>query len=121
MTPDECRKVARIVAGIVVTDDVLEPAEERFVDKMLDELSIADEERGAVFPIIDGEEAAQELSRMSPEIQEEVIEMLIQAAAVDGEVVPEELDYLKAVTAVTGLDDDELQTRLDSAVDAHSS
>lgn len=106
------------MAGIVVSDDVLDPREERFVDKMLEEFSIPDSERGAIFPILDGEEAAESLARMSPEIQEEVMELLIQAAAADGEIVPEEEDYLRAVAKVAGVEEDELHERLENAIAA---
>ena len=116
MTPDEKRKVAQLVAGIVVTDDVLDPAEEAFVDKMLDNMGIADEERAVIFPILDGEEAAESLARMSEAIQAEVIELLIQAAAADGQIVPEEEEYLAAVAKVAGVADDELKTRLQAAI-----
>ncbi len=121
MTPDQRRKIAQLVAGIVVSDDVLEPSEERFVDKMLEEFSIPDAERGTIFPILDGEEAAEALARMEPELHDEVMELLIQAAAADGEIVPEEEDYLRAVAVVAGLDEDELHERLETAVAAATS
>lgn len=120
MTPDEKRKVAQLVAGIVVTDDVLDPAEEAFVDKMLDEFGIDDDERAVIFPILDGDEAAEELSRMSGEVQEEVMELLIQAAAADGEIVPEEEEYLAAVAKVAGVESEELESRLKNALEARA-
>jgi len=116
MTPDERRKVAQLVAGIVVTDDVLDPAEERFVDKMLDNFGIPDDERAVIFPILDGDEAAESLQRMSAPVQAEVVELLIQAAAADGHIVPEERDYLTAVATVAGVSDDELEERLSTAL-----
>jgi len=118
MTPDQRRKVAQLVAGIVVSDDVLDPSEERFVDKMLEEFSIPDAERGAIFPILDGEEAAEALGRMEPELHDEVMELLIQAAAADGEIVPEEEVYLAAVAKAAGVDSDELHQRLENAIAA---
>ena len=120
MTPDQRRKVAQLVAGIVVTDDVLDPAEERFVDKMLEEFAIPDAERGAIFPILDGEEAAESLARLGPELHEEVMELLVQAAAADGQIVPEEEVYLAAVAKVAGVGDDELRARLDRALAARA-
>ena len=115
MTPDEKRKVAQLVAGIVVTDDVLDPTEERFVDKMLDELGIPSEERAVIFPILDGEEAAEALSRMSPAVQDEVIALLIEAAAADGQI-DEERAYLEAVARAAGMDAAALAARLDAAL-----
>lgn len=106
------------MAGIVVSDDVLDPAEERFVDKMLEEFSIPDSDRGAIFPILDGEEAAESLARMSPDVREEVMELLIQAAAADGEIVPEEEAYLGSVAKVAGVGEDELRERLKNAIAA---
>lgn len=120
MTHDEKRKVAQLVAGIVVTDDVLDPSEERFVDKMLDELGITTEERAVIFPILDGEEAAEALARMSPAVQAEVIELLIHAAAADGQIVDEELVYLQAVARVAGVGEADLRARLDAVVGAQA-
>ncbi|MCA9605477.1 MAG: TerB family tellurite resistance protein [Myxococcales bacterium] len=116
MTPDEKRKVAQLVAGIVVTDDVLDPSEERFVDKMLDELGIPSDERAVIFPILDGDEAAEALARMSPALQEEVLGLLIQAAAADGQIVEEERAYLEAVARAAGIDEAGLVERLDAAL-----
>jgi len=121
MTPDERRKVAQLVAGIVVTDDVLDPAEERFVDKMLDNFGIPDDERAVIFPILDGDEAAESLQRMSAPVQSEVIELLIEAAAADGDIVPEEREYLAAVAKVAGVSDEEIERRLTAALDARAS
>ena len=118
MTPDERRKVAQLVAGIVVTDDVLDPAEERFVDKMLDELGIASDERAVIFPILDGDEAAEALARMPAAVHEEVIERLVQAAAADGVIVEEEVAYLVAVGRAAGVDEAAIRARLAAAVGA---
>lgn len=112
------RKVAQLVAGIVVTDDDLDPTEEAFVDRMLARFEIDDEERGAIFPILDEDEAADSFREMAPEVQQEALSMLIEAAAADGKVVDEERVYLDAVAKVAGLSPDDLQTRLDAALAA---
>lgn len=121
MTPDERRKVAQLVAGIVVTDDVLDPAEERFVDKMLDNFGIPDDQRAVIFPILDGDEAAESLQRMSGPVQAEVIELLIGAAAADGDIVPEERAYLAAVAKAAGVSDEQMEQRLAAALSARAS
>lgn len=118
MDDDTKRKVAQLVAGIVVTDDILDPKEEAFVDRMLERFGIDDEERAVIFPILDADEAAERFDRMSAEVQQEAMTLLIEAAAADGEIVPEERAYLAAVAKVAGVADDELEARLTAALAA---
>lgn len=118
MDPVTRRQVARLIAGLVVSDSDLDPTEEAFVDKMLARFEIDDSEREVIFPIVDGGEAAEALAKMAPEVQTEAFEMLLEAAAADGQIVEEEQSYLEAVATVVNVSKDELATRLAAALAA---
>lgn len=110
------RKVCRLIAGIVVSDEDLSPQEDAFVDRMLDRFGIPREEREVVFPIIDAGEAAAAMRELPDELRTEAFGLLIEAAAADGSIAPEELGYLEAVADVVNITRDELSDRLSDAL-----
>jgi uncharacterized tellurite resistance protein B-like protein len=102
------RKLCQLIAGIVVADDDLAPAESAFLDRVLGGFGIAPAERDIIFPIVDTEEAVREVGKMPADVQTETLDLLVQAATADGKVVPAERDYLKAVVKAMGRDEREL-------------
>jgi uncharacterized tellurite resistance protein B-like protein len=102
------RKVCQLIAGIVVADDDLDPAESAFIDRMLERFGIPPEERDIIFPIVDTEEAVKKVGELPAEAQAETLELLVQAATADGKVVPAERDYLKAVVKAMNRDERDL-------------
>lgn len=116
MDDEAKRKVARLVAGIVVIDDDLDPEEDTFMTKLLARFGISDQERAEViFPIVDAEEAAAALSALSRDIRSEAIQLVVEAAAADGKIVPEERAYLDALAKAAGLGADELDALIRAA------
>jgi 2-hydroxychromene-2-carboxylate isomerase len=112
-------KVCRLIAGLVVADSDLADEEDVFVDRMLAGFGIP-EQRDAIFPIVDRDEAAAEVKLLPPEVQKEALSMLVRAAVADGQVVAEERDYLHAVAAAMGLQAAVVDARLDEALAARS-
>lgn len=110
------RNVCRLIAGIVVSDEDLSPQEDAFVDRMLTRFGIPLEERQVVFPIIDASDAADAMRELEPAVQQEAFGLLIEAAAADGSIAPEELTYLEAVAEVVRVTKDELADRLSEAL-----
>jgi uncharacterized tellurite resistance protein B-like protein len=110
------RKVCRLIAGIVVSDEDLSPQEDAFVDKMLDRFGIPRAERDVIFPIIDASEATQAMKELDEELRKEAFGLLVEAAAADGSIAPEELSYLEAVAEVAGMSRDDLSDRLSDAI-----
>ncbi|HEY3234952.1 MAG TPA: TerB family tellurite resistance protein [Polyangiaceae bacterium] len=108
------QKICQLVAGIVITDDVLDEKEEAFVDRMIKSFGIDDPSRGTIFPLIDGKEAAAEIKHLPKEAQDEAFRLLIEAACVDGEIVPEERAYLDLVASALGVSQEDLASRLAS-------
>ena len=104
--------ICRLIAGIVVADDDLEPAEEAFLDKMLAKFEIPASERDAIFPIVDRDEAAATIRALPKPAQAEALTLLIAATAADGAVAPEERAYLDAVASELGVTGADLDKRL---------
>jgi uncharacterized tellurite resistance protein B-like protein len=106
------RNICRLIAGLVVADDDLEPAEDAFVDKMLAKFDIPADERDTIFPIIDRSEAAEMIRQLPKDAQATALELLIEATAADGRIAPEEKAYLEAVGAEMGISEAEIEKRV---------
>lgn len=110
------RNVCRLIAGIVVSDEDLSPQEDAFVDRMLERFGIPIADREVIFPIIDGSEAATAVLALPADVRQEAFGLLIEAAATDGSIAPEELGYLEAVADAIQVSRDELSDRLSEAL-----
>lgn len=110
------RKVCRLIAGIVVSDEDLSPQEDAFVDRMLERFGIPKEEREVIFPIVDATEAADAMRELPADFRLEAFGLLVEAAAADGSIAPEELGYLEAVSDVVGVSRDALSDKLAEAL-----
>lgn len=106
------QKICQLVAGIVITDDILDPKEEAFVDRMIATFGLSDTNRDVIFPLVDGKEAAEEMRQLSQEARDEAFRLLIEAAAIDGSIEPEERAYLKTVAEAIGVSEEETERRL---------
>ncbi|MFO0758719.1 MAG: hypothetical protein U0359_19660 [Byssovorax sp.] len=115
---DTRRRACRLIAGLVVADSDLSPEEDVFVDRMLARFGIPQEDRASIFPILDEAEAAAEVRSLPADVQAQVLDLLIQAAAADRQIVDEERSYVQAVGKVIGADPAELDRRLDAAAAA---
>jgi uncharacterized tellurite resistance protein B-like protein len=110
------RKVCRLIAGIVVSDEDLSPQEDVFVDRMLERFGIPKAEREVIFPIIDASEAATAVMELPAEVRSEAFGLLIEAAAIDGSIAPEELGYLETVADAIKVSRDDLSDKLSEAL-----
>jgi uncharacterized tellurite resistance protein B-like protein len=112
--------ICRLIAGIVVSDDDLEPTEEAFLDKMLAQFGIPESERDSIFPIVDREEAAEAIRDLPEDARAATLTLLIQATVADGVVKPEERDYLDAVAKELGVAGADLERRIAAELRASS-
>jgi uncharacterized tellurite resistance protein B-like protein len=97
-------QICQLIAGIVVADDDLDPKESVFIDRMLVRFGIPLEDRDIIFPIVDKDEAVEKIKELPADVQEQTLELLVEAATADGKVVPEERAYLDAVAGILGKD-----------------
>ncbi len=116
MDKDLSHRVCRLIAGLVVSDDDLDEAEDAFVDRLLEHFGIPLAERDTIFPIVDRSEAADAVKSLPADVQKEALTLLVAAASADGKIVKEERDYLHTVAEAMGVSIAEIDERLDAAV-----
>ncbi|MCS6902003.1 MAG: TerB family tellurite resistance protein [Myxococcales bacterium] len=110
------RQVCRLIAGLVVSDDDLDEKEEAFLERLLARFGIPSSERDTIFPIVDRADATEAMKALPPEAQQEAMTLLIEAAAADGKIAPEEQVYLATVAAVVNLDEAMLNSKIQAAL-----
>jgi uncharacterized tellurite resistance protein B-like protein len=113
---DLSHRVCRLIAGLVVSDDDLDEAEDAFVDRLLEHFGIPVAERDTIFPIVDRSEAADAVKSLPADVQKEALTLLVAAASADGKIVTEEREYLHTVAEAMGVSLAEIDRRLDDAV-----
>lgn len=103
MDKDLSHRVCRLIAGLVVSDDDLDAAEDAFIDRLLEHFGIPVAERDTIFPIVDRSEAAEAVKSLPSDVQKEALRLLVAAATADGKVVAEEREYLHTVAEAMGV------------------
>ena len=109
------QRICQLVAGIIIADDILDDKEEAFLDRMIKGFGIDDPAREVVLPLVDHNEAAQQIKELPPAAQK-ALRLLIEAACVDGQIVDEEREYLLAIGNALGVADAELEKRIASGL-----
>jgi uncharacterized tellurite resistance protein B-like protein len=109
------QRICQLVAGLVIADDILADKEEAFLDRMIERFGI-EGGRDVVFPLVDRDEAAAQIKQLDRSAQEEALRLLIEAACVDGQIQPEERDYLGAIAKALELSDADLEKRIASGL-----
>jgi uncharacterized tellurite resistance protein B-like protein len=111
--PGELRlRICRLIAGIVIADDDLDPAEDLFIDRMLTAFGFTTNDRSHIFPIVDSHEAAAAMRELPGATQDLAFDLLLDAAAADGRLVPEERTYLDEVARVVGIEAGDIDARM---------
>jgi uncharacterized tellurite resistance protein B-like protein len=105
------QKICQLVAGLIISDDILDAKEEAFIDRLIESFGI-EGGRDVVFPLVDDEEAATQLKELPRGAQDQAFELLLEAACVDGQIVPEERTYLGTLAGALGITDADLDARL---------
>jgi len=106
------QKICQLVAGIIISDDILDDHEEKFVDRLIQSFGVGESGRDVIFPLVDRDEAAEQIKTLPKEAQDEAMKLLIEAACVDGQIAPEERDYLKAIAEALEISDATLAKRV---------
>ncbi|MGE0546097.1 MAG: hypothetical protein AB7O24_00245 [Kofleriaceae bacterium] len=107
------KKVCQLVAGIIIADDILDAKEEAFVDRVIKSFGIDDPSREVIFPLVDHKEAADQIKELPKPAQDEAFRLLIEAACVDGEIVAEEREYLRSISAALAISERDLEARIE--------
>jgi uncharacterized tellurite resistance protein B-like protein len=112
------RKVCGLILGMVVKDGVISDEERTFVRRLVGAFGLSKEDGSAIEPITDGEQATETLGSLPVDERRETMDLLIEAAAVDGHVAPAERAHLDAVGRAVGWSPDEVAARVAAIVGA---
>jgi uncharacterized tellurite resistance protein B-like protein len=105
------QKICQLVAGIIISDDILDDKEEAFIDRLIKSFDL-ETGRESLFPLVDSNEAAAQIRELPSPARDEAFKLLIEAACADGQIVPEEREYLQTIAAALEISNDELEKRL---------
>src|SRR5689334_8007567 len=105
------KKICQLVAGIIIADDILDDKEAAFIDRVIQSFDIDDPSRAVIFPLVDHNEAAEQIKELPRQAQEQALSLLIEAACADGQIVAEERDYLRAIASALAVSEQELERR----------
>jgi uncharacterized tellurite resistance protein B-like protein len=106
------QKLCQLVAGIIIADDILDDQEEAFIDRLIQRFGVGESGRDVIFPLVDRNEAAEQIKQLPSDAQEEAVRLLIEAACVDGQIAPEEREYLRAIANALGIAETTLAKRV---------
>ncbi len=112
MDDETKRLLCRMVAGLVASDEEFTDSERAFVEKVLGEFGIPEEEWDAIYPLVDPDEARAEIAKLNGTAREMAVNLLVQAAAADGKIVEEELRYLNSVVDAMAVHSSVIEFRL---------
>jgi uncharacterized tellurite resistance protein B-like protein len=106
------QKICQLVAGIIIADDILDAQEEAFVDRLIASFGVGESGRDVIFPLVDRDEAAAQIKELPQDAQSEALRLLIEAACIDGQIAPEEREYLKSIATALEIPDATLAKRV---------
>jgi uncharacterized tellurite resistance protein B-like protein len=106
------QKICQLVAGIIIADDILDEKEEAFVDRLIKSFGVGESGRDVIFPLVDHNEAAEQIKDLPQEAQDAALALLIEAACVDGQIAPEEREYLIAIATAIDIPEAMLAKRV---------
>jgi uncharacterized tellurite resistance protein B-like protein len=111
MDAETRQKLCQLVAGIIIADDILDEHEEQFIDRLIERFGLGNS-RDVIFPLVDRDEAAEQIKQLPKDAQDEAVGLLIEAACIDGQIAPEERDYLRAIAAALAIPETVLAKRV---------
>ena len=103
-------RVCGLIAGIISSDQEVDIQEAGLLERIRKRFGLS--KSVSVPTIVNHEEALATLKGFSDEVRKETLRLLIQAAAIDGKIAPEERSFLAVVADKLQVDSDELDKRI---------
>jgi uncharacterized tellurite resistance protein B-like protein len=101
MNPNVAKSL--LVAKVLVADGMMQDEERAFLDTVMNSLGLTGDERDAVISL-DGLDGAHEhVLALPQEERQQILEMLVDAASVDGKLSQYEMSVVKRLTKALGL------------------
>jgi uncharacterized tellurite resistance protein B-like protein len=108
-------QVCELIAGVISSDQEVDEGEADFLQRVRARFGVP---KGTeVKPTVDRAEAVAKLAALPAGSRKQVLDLLIQAATVDGKIVPAERELLGALAGEMGIGEDDLDLLLVAALD----
>ncbi len=92
-----------LVSKVLIADGMMQDEERRFLDQIMTSLGLSEEERGSVVDLT-GLDEAEHFVRALPQAERQaLVELLVDAAGIDGKLSPHELAMVKRLGAALDL------------------
>ena len=96
MTPNVAKSL--LVAKVLVADGMMQDEERQFLETIMTGLGLTADERKVVTELDGLDEAHKFVLALPKEERQQIIELLVDAASVDGKLSPHELGVVKRLT-----------------------
>ncbi len=112
MDVEERNKVVELLEAVITSDGVVADEERAFLRKVVERFGLTERDRDDRVVTSDPGRATSTLRTLAPDVQTRVMALLVEAAVVDGKVVPEERALLLASAASLGIEASALEERI---------
>jgi uncharacterized tellurite resistance protein B-like protein len=107
----EREKVCELLEAVIAADGVVGDDERDFLRRVVERFGLSSDRADRPVPSDVGRTIAT-LRSLPPDVQARVMALLVEAAVVDGKVVPEERALLLAAAATLGIEANALEERI---------
>ena len=112
MDIEERAKVCDLIEAVIAADGVIADEERDFLQRVVDRFGLSEADRADRVVMSDLGRTTSTLRTLGPDVQTRVMALLVEAAVVDGRVVPEERALLLAAAATLGIEASALEERI---------
>ena len=113
MDEETARRVCSLIAGVICVDSEMSPDERSFLKRVMAQCGL--ETDTALAPTY-GEDVAAELAQLPEQIRGQVLDLVIQAAAADGKIVPNERAIVDVIAKELGVSQEDIIERFRRAL-----
>jgi uncharacterized tellurite resistance protein B-like protein len=107
------RRLCSLIAGVLCSDGTMSSEESAFLKKVMAQCGL---ETDTAVMAMYGEDLAEEMAQLPPEARAQAMDLVIQAAAADGQVVASERAWVDAVAYQLGVAPDDVAARIQRAL-----
>lgn len=93
-----------LIAKVLVADGIMTVTEKDFLRRAMDALDLTEAERAKVHDLEGWDEAEPLVAALPADAKRAVVDKVVAAALVDGQLSPHEMDAVKKITAALGLE-----------------
>lgn len=108
------RRICSLIAGVMCSDEKMSPEERDFLKRVLTSFGLPTDT--ALMPTVADADVAEELAQLPETTRHQTLELVIQAAAVDGQVVAAERTLIGVIAQQLGVDATEIDQRIQGAL-----